>query len=239
MAKKRGDNGDILDVPTYKPQGASSSGGSLFGDDTPTRPPAGRIRHPRAHEGSLYDDISSEATRPAKDKAAASTEPATQIFGRRSHPEASQRSATPQSAAAPAASTQPTHTASVDAMADPVAGWLVVIRGPGQGNFLKVGYGQNSVGREAGKNQRILLAFGDGQISRENHATIIYEPKGKQFFITPGTGTQLAYLMDGDTPVPVMAVTQLLPNQHILFGDTLVRFVQLCGPEFTWDDYVN
>src|SRR5262245_51039759 len=42
---------------------------------------------------------------------------------------------------------------------DPVAGWVVVVRGPGKGNFCPVFVGMNSVGRDAG--QRVALNFGD------------------------------------------------------------------------------
>src|SRR5581483_10135050 len=56
---------------------------------------------------------------------------------------------------------------------DPVAGWVVVVKGPGRGNFCPVYVGMNSVGRDPG--QRISLSFGDELISREEHAFITYD----------------------------------------------------------------
>src|SRR5262249_15630499 len=60
-----------------------------------------------------------------------------------------------------------------DTDADPVAGWLVVVKGPGRGGFRPVYIGMNSIGREV--NQRISLSFGDDMISREEHAFIAYD----------------------------------------------------------------
>lgn len=118
-----------------------------------------------------------------------------------------------------------------DAMNDPISGWLVVVSGPGKGNALKLGYGQNSIGREAG--QRVALTFGDSQISRTNHATVTYDPRGNQFYIQPGSGTNLTYI--SDQPTPVMQPQILEPFSHISLGDTTLRFVPLCGEAFTWD----
>ncbi len=112
---------------------------------------------------------------------------------------------------------------------DPVAGWLVVISGPGRGSSVTVGYGQNSVGRDA--SQRVALNFGDDQITRENHATITYDPRGRKFYVQPGAGKNLTYLGDA----PVLAPQELISGAHLLLGKTTVRFIALCGPDFDWD----
>ena len=36
-----------------------------------------------------------------------------------------------------------------DAMSDPVVGWLVVVKGPGKGRAMQLGYGMNAIGRGA------------------------------------------------------------------------------------------
>ena len=117
-----------------------------------------------------------------------------------------------------------------DGMADPVVGWLVVVAGPGKGQVCKLGYGTNSLGR--GENSRGRLDFGDEQISRENHAALTYDPRGRKFYLQHGGGVNLTYL--GDTPV--LTPTPLAPMQDFSIGDTTLRFVPFCGPDFDWQD---
>lgn len=123
--------------------------------------------------------------------------------------------------------------AEVDAdagMADPVAGWLVVVAGPGKGRVCKLGYGTNSLGR--GDGARVRLDFGDERISRENHAALTYDPRGRKFYLQHGGGVNLTYLGDA----PVLTPTLLEPMQDICIGDTTLRFVPFCGPDFDWQD---
>ena len=46
----------------------------------------------------------------------------------------------------------------------PPVGWLVVVRGSGQGKVVTIGSGSNSLGRDPG--ERICIDFGDETISR-------------------------------------------------------------------------
>src|SRR5262249_54483958 len=55
---------------------------------------------------------------------------------------------------------------------NPVVGWVVVIKGPGRGDFRPVHPGQNSLGR--GGDCDIKIDFGDTNISRDPHAYITY-----------------------------------------------------------------
>ena len=55
------------------------------------------------------------------------------------------------------------------AMDDPPVGWLVVIKGPGQGRFVALGNGSNSIGRD--ESERVRIDFGDETISRRGHST--------------------------------------------------------------------
>ena len=112
---------------------------------------------------------------------------------------------------------------------DPVAGWLVVVNGPGRGSSVTVGYGQNAIGRDA--KQRVALNFGDDQITRENHAVITYDPRGRKFYVQPGSGKNLTYLGDA----PVLAPQELASGAHLMLGKTTLRFIALCGPDFDWD----
>lgn len=120
-----------------------------------------------------------------------------------------------------------------DAMDDPVVGWLVIIQGPGKGRALKLGYGANSIGR--GETNRISLNFGDDQISRDQHTTVTYDPRGKKFYVQQGSGTNLTYLDDE----PVLAPTELSARNDITLGNTVVRFVPFCGEDFDWQSTEN
>ena len=115
-------------------------------------------------------------------------------------------------------------------MDDPVVGWLVVVGGPGVGASVRLGNGQNSIGR--GDQCRVKLDFGDSQISRSTHAIVTYDPKGNRFYLQQGTGTNLTYL-DGS---PVLAPTPLPSGSEIVLGDTTLRFVALCDDDFNWID---
>lgn len=117
-----------------------------------------------------------------------------------------------------------------DPMADPVVGWLVVIAGPGKGNYCRLGHGTNPIGRDAGS--RVRLDFGDGLISRQAHASVTYDPRGRKYYLQHGGGTNLTYLGDE----PVLVPTLLEPMQDFTVGATTLRFVPLCGDGFDWQD---
>ena len=121
-------------------------------------------------------------------------------------------------------------TAEDRSMDDPVVGWLVVVEGPGKGQVLQLGYGSNPLGR--GATDRVKLDFGDDQISRNGHAVVTYDPRGRKFYVQHGGGTNLTYLGDQ----PVLAPAELPTLSHIGIGNTVLRFVPLCGAEFDWQD---
>jgi len=120
-----------------------------------------------------------------------------------------------------------------DPMDDPVVGWLVVIDGHGRGHTLAIGYGSNSIGRST--TERLQIDFGDGQISRVNHATLTFDPKGRKYFVQHGGGKNLTYL-EGE---PVLSPVQLNPRDKILIGETTLMFVPLCDDQFDWSKSDN
>ena len=113
---------------------------------------------------------------------------------------------------------------------DPVVGWLVVTEGPGRGMAVNIYAGMNSLGRSSG--QRIKVDFGDASISGEGAAFITFEPKRRTFHISHGGKANIVYLNDEAvlTPMPLSG------GSTVTIGETKFRFVQLCGPDFTWDD---
>jgi hypothetical protein len=117
-----------------------------------------------------------------------------------------------------------------DQMHDPVVGWMAVVAGPGAGDYVRLGYGMNSIGR--GEDQRCRLNFGDEKISRQNHASITYDPRGRKFYLQHGGGQNLTYVGD----VPVLQPTELTGGEFLVIGNTVLRFVPLCGPDFDYQD---
>ena len=115
-----------------------------------------------------------------------------------------------------------------DFSAEPVVGWLVVIDGPGRGQSLKLGFGMNSVGRDA--DERVSLDFGDEEISRKSHALVTFDPKGKKFYLQHGGGINLTYIDDQ----PILQTQELKGKEVICIGNTRLCFVPFCGPDFMW-----
>ena len=109
-------------------------------------------------------------------------------------------------------------------------GWLVVLDGMGKGASLQLYHGLNTIGR--GESQTVQLDFGDEQISRENHCSIAYDERNRQFFVQHGGGRNLTYLDDQ----PVLSSTPLSSSAKISLGGTVLRFIALCGDDFDWSD---
>ena len=120
--------------------------------------------------------------------------------------------------------------AAVDTQMDPVAGWLVVVKGPGRGGFRPIFVGMNSIGRDPG--QRVSLSFGDEAISREEHAFVTYDEESRRFYIQHGGKANLIRI----GAQPVLVPTELKANDRIRIGKTTLHFVPCCGAEFTWSD---
>lgn len=118
---------------------------------------------------------------------------------------------------------------SANSLQDPVAGFLVVVNGPGRGSVYRLGYGMNSIGRDA--SQRISLDHGDLRVSRENHCVVTFDPAVRKFYVQAGEGPGLTYL-DNEA---VLKPEELASGNHLRLGDTELRFLALCGEDFGWD----
>jgi hypothetical protein len=114
-------------------------------------------------------------------------------------------------------------------MQDPVVGWLVVVKGPGRGQAVRIGSEWNSIGRDP--DQRICLNFGDKHISRRNHAKLNYEPIARKFSITIGDGINSTYVRGEN----LLGPTELKSGDRIRIGETELLFVPLCGDTFDWN----
>ena len=81
----------------------------------------------------------------------------------------------------------------------PVCGWIVCISGPRQGKDYKIISGKNFIGRADDMDIQIL---GDNEISRRNHAVIVFDPKKKETVLLPGDSNGLAYLNENAVDLP-------------------------------------
>jgi hypothetical protein len=116
-----------------------------------------------------------------------------------------------------------------DVRTDPVVGWVVVLSGPGKGNFRPIYSGSNTIGRSP--NQRIPIDFGDDAISSEKQAFLVYDGRKRQYQLVPNLERpNLVHLNDS----ALLANGELKPHDKITMGRTTLLFVPLCGPEFDW-----
>ncbi len=119
-------------------------------------------------------------------------------------------------------------TASAQVSKFPV-GWLAVVDGPGRGAAFTIFDGVAQIGR--GEDQAIRLDFGDSSISRQNHAAVAYDHEQKRFFLGHGGKTNLVRL----NGKPVLSTEELSTDDTVRIGETTLRFIALCGPNFSWD----
>lgn len=116
----------------------------------------------------------------------------------------------------------------------PVVGWLVIMAGPGRGNSMALGYGMNHIGRSA--TNRVIIDFGDEEISRKTHTTVTYDPRGRKFYVQPGPdATNLTYIGEEPNLKPVLTPTEITGVESITLGRTKLKFIPFCGPDFSWD----
>ena len=107
-------------------------------------------------------------------------------------------------------------------------GWLVVIDGPGRGAHFTLFNGVSQIGR--GEDQTVRLDFGDNSISRSGHALLAYDDEQAKFFLGSGGKVNIVRLNDR----PLLSTEELSDDDVIRIGETRLRFVAFCGPDFAW-----
>ena len=89
--------------------------------------------------------------------------------------------------------------------------------------------GKNFIGRSP---QMDIVLEGDANVSRDRHAIVTYEPKGRAFFAQPGESRELFYV-NGQ----VVLMNVVLQHKDVIsVGKTQLMFVPLCGSDFSWDE---
>lgn len=112
---------------------------------------------------------------------------------------------------------------------EPVVGWLVCVEGEMLGKAYELKNGKNFIGRAS--NMDVVLA-GDPNVSRERHAVVVYEPKGRVFIAQPGESRELFYMNDQ----VVLMNAEMHARDVLSVGKTKLMFIPLCGPDFSWDE---
>ena len=107
-------------------------------------------------------------------------------------------------------------------------GWLVITKGEGFGHSFSLLSGVSKIGR--GDDQAVKLDFGDTAISRDNHAAVAFDEELNQFFLGHG-GKSNVVRLNGK---PVLSTEELFDGDEIRIGETTLKFIALCGEEFTW-----
>ncbi len=112
---------------------------------------------------------------------------------------------------------------------DPVVGWLVVVQGPGRGNFRAIYRGSNPIGRSS--KQRIPIDFGDDSISSEEQAYLVYDERKRQYQLVPNLKRpNLVYLNEA----ALTGNAELKVRDKVMMGETTLMFVPLCDEHFDW-----
>lgn len=115
-----------------------------------------------------------------------------------------------------------------DIPSEPVVGWMVVIEGAHFGEDFKLKTGKNFIGRSKGMD---VALTGDGTVSREKHAIVLYEPKSNVFLVQPGDAKELCYLNDK----VVLTATEIKAYDILSVGATKLLFIPCCSEQFNWD----
>jgi len=112
---------------------------------------------------------------------------------------------------------------------DPVVGWLVVVGGPGIGQFRPIFEGNNTMGRSV--QNRIAIDFGDDAISSEEQAYIRYDSAERAFLFVPNLAKTNIVSINEKRPTGAVELQQM---DVITMGRTQLVFVPFCGADFDW-----
>ncbi|MEM7520012.1 MAG: FHA domain-containing protein [Pseudomonadota bacterium] len=107
-------------------------------------------------------------------------------------------------------------------------GWIVVADGPGRGASFTLTAGLSTIGRDP--DQTVSLDFGDTSISRSGHVSIAYDVSDNTVFVAHGGKQNIVRHNDK----PLLMTEELHNGDTLTIGQTVLRFVGLCGSDFSW-----
>lgn len=105
-------------------------------------------------------------------------------------------------------------------------GWLVCVEGVEKGKSYTVHAGRNFAGRSFDMD---IVISDDAHISRENHFSIVYDPKSVTFYLVHGGGD--TYVNDKN----VSDAAIITDGDVICVGQSKFIFVQFCKEGRAWD----
>ncbi len=114
-----------------------------------------------------------------------------------------------------------------DSGVSPVVGWLVCVDGPDKGRDFRLRADKNFIGR--GGNMDVAIT-GDPAISREKHATILYDTKKAGFWLLPGEASGVVYRNEEIVHSPV----QLAADDLIELGSTKLVLTPFLSTRRHW-----
>lgn len=109
-----------------------------------------------------------------------------------------------------------------------ITGWIVCVKGPPRGKDYGLYYGKNRIGR--GLDMDIYIPD-DRAISRDEHATIVYEDHNSEFFLVNCKGNST--LLNGK---PAEEVNRLESGDRITMGKSDFVFIPFCTEDRKWEE---
>lgn len=110
---------------------------------------------------------------------------------------------------------------------DYVTGWLVCLEGPVKGKDFRITYGYSRIGR--GRHMDISIPE-DLAITRDNHASIVYDPKKNYHYLVPSQ-SNFVYINSTYVTKP----TRLHIHDFIQLGNSVFEFIPFCVDEHSWE----
>lgn len=110
---------------------------------------------------------------------------------------------------------------------EPVTGWLVCVQGEYWGSSFELKAGVNVISRDSSAD---VCLKKDVRVSRSMHASVIYEPKKKIFFL--GNGERSLTYCNGEL---LEGRRELSSYDSIEIGMGTYLFIPFCGERFDWD----
>ncbi len=114
----------------------------------------------------------------------------------------------------------------------PVVGWVVCVEGSCYGKSYDLHSGKNFIGRMPDMD---ICLEGDSHVSRSKHAIVVYDPKGKTFYLQSGESHELCYLNDK----LILSEETLSDRDVIQVGESKLVFVQFCDETYRWEKDEN
>lgn len=108
---------------------------------------------------------------------------------------------------------------------EPTVGWLVCEEGPERGRDYRIRPEKNSIGRGQAND---IMVCDDRSILRDEHAIILYDPRGNRFYVLPGKGPFAVNDKIVDNGIEVFE------NDVLKIGDSRFVLIPYCKGERKW-----